>query len=233
MVEYERTREPYTTATDREANREQEARITTAGLIADGLVGPPGSPFALPIGLRGGLAGWYMGLPDAQHRELGRVIAPASGSRVVEIGFGPGQLLAMLREQQSDLVLAGVDPSEVMLAMARRRVVGADLHLGTAARMPFPDGHADVALSVNNVPMWPDLDAGLAEVCRVLRPSGVAYLAWHGGGRPRGHQRRLVLSPDRKAALDAAFRQHFATLEARTLERSDLWVARVTSEGTN
>ena len=233
MVEHEwghREQQTTSDAGGEARERNGEGHVTKAGLIADGSVGPPRSPFALPIGLRGRLAGWYMGLPDAQHHELAALIAPAAGSRVVEVGFGPGQLLAMFREQQSDLGLAGVDPSEVMLAMARRRVPGAELHLGTAATMPFRRGHADLVVSVNNVPMWPDLDAGLTEICRILQPEGVAYFAWHGGRRPRGHQRRLVLLPERKAVIDAAIRRHFASVEARTLDRSDAWVARVTTD---
>lgn len=196
---------------------------STKGLIADGYVGHHHSPFALPVGLKGRLAGWYMGFADAQHRELADTTPIGNGVRLIEIGFGPGQLLEMLHDRAPGLELAGVDPSEIMVRRARRRNPHADLHLAAAAAMPFPDGHADVIVSVNNIPMWPDLDAGLVEIRRVLRPGGVALLAWHGGHDPRGHQRRLVLPPVRKAAIDIAVGRQFPELRVRTLQHSDVW----------
>lgn len=196
---------------------------STNGLIADGHVVDHGSPFALPVGFRGRLASWYMGLPDAQHRELASTTSIGDSTRLIEIGFGPGQLLEMFHDRAPGLALAGVDPSELMVERARRRNPQADLYLGAAAAMPFPDGHADIVISVNNIPMWPDLDAGLAEIRRVLAPGGVAMLAWHGGHDPRGHQRRLVLQPDRKTAIDAAIRHRFPRTSARTLQHSDVW----------
>jgi SAM-dependent methyltransferase len=204
-------------------DRTAEIAKSTRGLIADGQVAEHASPFALPVGLKGRLAGWYMGLPDKQHRELAAVIPVDDGVRMIEIGFGPGQLIQMLRRREPGLSVAGVDPSELMVERARRRNPTADLQLGAAAAMPFPDGHADIVVAVNNIPMWPDLDAALAEVHRVLRPGGIALFAWHGGHDPRGHQRRLVLSSDRMAEIDQAIRRYFPEVHLRTLQHSDLW----------
>jgi ubiquinone/menaquinone biosynthesis C-methylase UbiE len=204
-------------------DRARQTGRSTDRLIAEGHVVGGGSPFALPVGIKGRLAGWYMGFSDAQHRELAEVAPIGNRSRLIEIGFGPGQLLAMLHARSSDLVLAGVDPSELMVRRARRRNSRADLHLGAAAAIPFPDGYADIVISVNNIPMWPDLDAGLAEIRRVLQPAGVAMIAWHGGHDPRGHQRRLVLGPERKAVYESAMQRVFPVMTARTLQHSDVW----------
>jgi SAM-dependent methyltransferase len=43
---------------------------------------------------------------------------------------------------------------------------------GTAEALPLPDGSATVAWSLATVHHWHDLDTGLNEVRRVLRPSG-------------------------------------------------------------
>ncbi len=43
---------------------------------------------------------------------------------------------------------------------------------GTAEGLPLPDGSATVAWSLATVHHWRDLDAGLEEARRVLRPSG-------------------------------------------------------------
>lgn len=131
----------------------------------------------------------------------------------------------MLRRRSPAVQLCGVDPSDVMVTQAARRNPGADLRLGAAAAIPFPKGHADIVLSVNNMPMWPDLAAGLHEVGRVLAPNGTALFAWHGGEDPRGHQRRLVLPPQRLEELDSAIRERFEHARLRRLRRSDLWEA--------
>jgi SAM-dependent methyltransferase len=196
---------------------------TTKGLIDDGAVRPHCSPFGLPIGVKGRLAGWYMSLPDRQHRELATLIPVEQATSLVEIGFGPGSTMRTLHRRNPAMRLAGVEPSDVMLAAAHTRNPTAALHLGAAAAMPFDDATADVVLSVNNLPMWPDLDAALAEIRRVLHPKGHVFIAWHGGTRPVGHQKKLVLSPKRLSEIDTLVSDHFPSAQRWTLHHSELW----------
>lgn len=198
-------------------------QTTTDRLLADGLVTTHGSPFGLPIGFKGRLAGWYMSFPDRQHREIATIVPLPPRSRVLEIGIGPGQLLRMLRRREPSIQGAGVDPSGLMVAAARRRNRGADIHLGAAASLPFGDGSADVVIAVNNVRMWPDVGAALREIRRVLADDGHLLIAWHGGTEPIGHQRQLVLSAARLAELDAAVAEVFPSATRRTLHHSELW----------
>ncbi|WP_180686571.1 class I SAM-dependent methyltransferase [Streptomyces gossypiisoli] len=102
---------------------------------------------------------------------------------------GPGVGLAAAAERSAHVI--GIDPSEVMRAMARRRcaplITRGRLRLspGTAARTGRPDASVDVVISVNNLQLWPDLPAALAELHRVLRPGGRL-----GSPRPAWHRRR-------------------------------------------
>jgi arsenite methyltransferase len=68
-------------------------------------------------------------------------------------------------------IIAGVDPSPVMLAQAQRRVRHAgrtaDLRLETASQPRCPDRSFDAVVSVNNVQLW-NLPDDLQEVRRVL-----------------------------------------------------------------
>jgi ubiquinone/menaquinone biosynthesis C-methylase UbiE len=149
------------------------------------------NPFALPTGVLGGLAGWIMARDDRPHREAAALLAPAPGATVCEVGFGPGQLLAVLAALDPTLRLCGADPSEVMLAQARRRAPSADLRRGAADELPFYDDSADHVAAINNVALWPDRPAGLAEAHRVLCPGGTLLLAWHSSAAPSPLRRAM------------------------------------------
>ena len=112
-------------------------------------------------------------------------LAPASGERIVDVGFGGGHALDLIRERVAPARPAGVDISTVMIEQGRARWGdGVDLHLADVAAMPLPDGSVDGLLSVNTIYFWLDPAAALREIHRVLRPGG-----------------RLVLGVQRKAFL--------------------------------
>jgi SAM-dependent methyltransferase len=95
------------------------------------------------------------------------------GDDVVDIGCGPG--VAARRAAVRGASVVGVDPAAVMLRVARlrlRRRPAVRYVIGTAEELPLPDGSATVAWSLATVHHWNDIDRGLAEVRRVLRPAG-------------------------------------------------------------
>jgi arsenite methyltransferase len=104
------------------------------------------------------------------------------GERLLEVGFGGGELLSRLLAARAQVT--GIDPSEAMLARARLRFVRAlredrlTLRLGTAERLPLPDSSVDKACSVNAIYFWPDLNVALYELTRVLRPGGTVVLCF-------------------------------------------------------
>jgi len=162
--------------------------------------GPITSPFAHPRGLRGRVAGRFMAATNGRaSREVAGLVQLTPGATVLEIGYGPGVLLAALLARPERPRLVGVDPSEEMRSLAARRAPGADLRLGDAAATGLDEGSVDVVVSVNTVAIWPDLDAGLAELCRVLRPGGSLLLAWHSATARSRISRGLALAPE---ALD-------------------------------
>lgn len=140
--------------------------------------------FGRPSGLLGRLGGRLMANGNAAtERHAVALAAPAEQDVVLVIGPGPGVGLAAAAERSAHVI--GIDPSEVMRAMARRRcaplIARGRLRLspGTAARTGRPDASVDVVISVNNLQLWPDLPAALAELHRVLRPGGRLLLSAH------------------------------------------------------
>ena len=92
---------------------------------------------------------------------------------LVDIGCGPG--VAVRDAARSCAMVTGVDPAPVMLRMARllsRRRANVRYVEGTAEAIPLPESCASVAWSIATVHHWSDIDAGLGEVRRVLRPLG-------------------------------------------------------------
>lgn len=133
--------------------------------------------FGHPAGALGRLVGHVMAI---KNRSRGiwvvSLLELQPTDRVLEIGFGPGVDLRRVSPLVPYGHIAGVDPSHEMLRQALRRNASArarvDLCKGTAAELPFVDNDFDKAFASNSVQFWPDIDAGLAELRRVLRPGG-------------------------------------------------------------
>jgi SAM-dependent methyltransferase len=121
-------------------------------------------------------------------------LAVRAGETVLEIGCGHGRTLARLAEAPCAF-LAGIDPSEVMVRLARKRMrrwieAGrADVSLASSAKIPHADGRFDAALAVHVVYFWSEPLADLHEVHRVLRPGGRVLL----GYRPRDQETLAAL----------------------------------------
>ncbi|MFF3676228.1 class I SAM-dependent methyltransferase [Streptomyces sp. NPDC002120] len=148
----------------------------TQGLLTKG--------FGRPGGLLGRLGGRLMAHGNAAtERHAVALARPTEQEVVLVVGPGPGVGLEAAARRSAHVI--GVDPSDVMLAMARRRCASAlardrlRLTVGTAADTGCPDLSVDVVISVNNLHLWPDVPAGLTELHRVLRPGGRILLAAH------------------------------------------------------
>ena len=190
------------------------------------------NPFAVPSGWPGRLAGRLMAKTTDQHEEIFESLALSPGVRLLEIGYGPGQLVRLICERDASAIVAGIDPSRVMYEQAvsaNEEGIGrgqVDLRVATAASIPFADGDFDYVVAVNNVPIWPDVGAGLQEAHRVLRDGGVLAVAWHGARSPRFVQRKLALPESKLATLHDQVRAQFGDVEHRRLRYSELFVAR-------
>ena len=102
---------------------------------------------------------------------------------VLDVGFGGGIGLEMVSTRLTSGSLFGVDISEEMAERAARRFAegpragSVRVLVGDVSALPFEDASFDRAYSVNAVFFWPDPVAGLAEIYRVVRPGGLAFIA--------------------------------------------------------
>jgi demethylmenaquinone methyltransferase/2-methoxy-6-polyprenyl-1,4-benzoquinol methylase len=109
------------------------------------------------------------GLDRRWRRETARA-AVSPGDRVLDTCCGTGDLaIACLAEGGE---VTGLDFSERMLERARAKSDQVEWMQGDALALPFEDGSFDAATVGFGVRNLEDLDRGLAELRRVLRPGG-------------------------------------------------------------
>jgi SAM-dependent methyltransferase len=127
------------------------------------------------------------------------------GSRVLELGFGGGNaIVAMAKRCKAEgALVVGVDSSRACCeaTLAALDAAGcrdhAELRLGSVSDFfPFDDGVFDAVYHLNCWYFWSDLHFSVAELCRVLKPRG------------------LALSGTKLALIHALFRGRFPEVSA-------------------
>ena len=140
--------------------------------------------------------------PDVvqQRVEVLALLAAQPGERVLDIGSGPGFLVASLADAVGpDGAVHGLDQSAPMNTVARDLVgarPGVRIDEGDALTLPYPDGAFDAAVSTQVYEYVADIARALTELRRVLRTGGRALLldtdwdsvVWHVADRER-HRR--------------------------------------------
>lgn len=113
-----------------------------------------------------------------------RLFGPNFGPRHLEVACGTGTLLEMAlkwrkRRGLPEVEVIGIDYAESMLAGARKRFAGnrqVKIRHADAAALPFPDNSFDTVNIANSVHCFPDVEAALREVRRVLKPGGTVAM---------------------------------------------------------
>lgn len=119
---------------------------------------------------------------------------------VLDIGCGGGRALGRLASIASLGKVVGIDYSEDSVAVARKRnqrliATGrVEVLHGSVSSMPFQDATFDCVSAVETYYFWPDIAADLAEVRRVMKPSGqmVIIAAMYRGSRFDKRNMRLI-----------------------------------------
>lgn len=123
-------------------------------------------------------------------------VVPAARGRVLEVGFGSGLNLAFYSAEVESVV--GIDPSAELHRIAAKGIAAARVPVefvnGPAEDMPFEDGRFDSVLVTWSLCTIAEPMRALAEMRRVLKPTGGLVFVEHGRAPDAGveaWQRRL------------------------------------------
>ena len=130
---------------------------------------------------------------DRFEKELVLSMAGArEGDRVLDAGCGTG--IYSIELAKKGAFVAGLDASSGMLEWARVKAGRAGLKIdfiqADALKIPFPDGHFDLVISVCMLCFVKEREAALLEMKRVLRPGGRAVIALLNSRSPWALMRR-------------------------------------------
>jgi demethylmenaquinone methyltransferase/2-methoxy-6-polyprenyl-1,4-benzoquinol methylase len=110
-----------------------------------------------------------MGL-DGRWRRLAAASVVQAGDHVLDAACGTGDLAIAAREAGAQVT--GLDFSGRMLERARRKSDAIEWVQGDVLALPFDDASFDAATIGFGIRNVEDLDAGLSELARVVRPGG-------------------------------------------------------------
>jgi ubiquinone/menaquinone biosynthesis C-methylase UbiE len=109
------------------------------------------------------------------------LVAGIEAPRAIDLGTGTAQIPALMLERRLDLEVVGIDLAESMLALARRRVLAAnvasrcELVRMDAKAVPL-DGGFDLVMSNSTAHHIPEPAAMFAEIARLVRPGGAVIV---------------------------------------------------------
>ena len=141
-----------------------------------------------PHGRIGRIFGWLMRrLNRPAYRWTVEQLRAAHPKSLLEIGFGTGDLLSLAAKKLKLSRVAGVDPSELMVETARKRLrrfrrkAAIDLKLGDDAALP-KEGPFDAVAALHSFQFWTHPGTTLAHIRSLLAPNGrfVLVLRLHG-----------------------------------------------------
>lgn len=115
--------------------------------------------------------------PQGRIETAMRAVADWQGRRLLDLGCGTGFHLPRWAENAAAVV--GVEPHPRLVTLARLRCAGlrhVEVRQGTAQRLPLPDASVDVVHARWAYFFGPGCEPGLAELDRVVRRGGAAFV---------------------------------------------------------
>ncbi|MCB9183949.1 MAG: bifunctional demethylmenaquinone methyltransferase/2-methoxy-6-polyprenyl-1,4-benzoquinol methylase UbiE [Flavobacteriales bacterium] len=142
-----------------------------------------------------------LGIDQGWRRKVIRMLKREPVERLLDVATGTADLAIMAARKEAARQVIGVDISEGMLSHGREKVKTAGLEgrlllqQADSQVLPFADGAFDAVTVAFGARNFEDLERGLREMLRVLRPGGRLFV--------------LEFSRPRKAPMKQLFRFYF------------------------
>lgn len=110
-------------------------------------------------------------------KKIVRLIEKKNPSKILDVATGTGDLAIMLSQTKATEII-GVDISEGMLKVGRKKVENKGLSdritliQADSENLPFEDNYFDVITVAYGIRNFENLEKGLSEMFRVLKPNG-------------------------------------------------------------
>ncbi len=118
-----------------------------------------------------------LGIHKRWRKKAVKILRPLEPKRILDIATGTGEFALTLMQLNPDKVV-GIDIAEAMLAVGRKKIAKKnltdkiDLLEGDSENIQFPDNSFDAITVAFGVRNFENLERGLTEMCRVVRPGG-------------------------------------------------------------
>jgi len=121
------------------------------------------------------------GIDVKWRKKVVAIVGGNSPKQILDIATGTGDLAIMLSQLHPDKII-GLDISEGMLSVGKEKIDKANLSemiemiVGDSENMPFEDAAFDAITVSFGVRNFANLDKGLQEINRVLKPGGILVI---------------------------------------------------------
>lgn len=119
-----------------------------------------------------------MGIDVKWRKKVLKLVADQKPKTILDIATGTGDLAILMAETSAEKII-GLDISKGMLEIGNKKIKEKNLSdkieliIGDSENMPFPDNHFDAITVSFGIRNFENLEKGLSEIYRVLKPNGI------------------------------------------------------------
>lgn len=111
-------------------------------------------------------------------KKILKMVAEKNPATILDIATGTGDLAILLSQTNAEKII-GLDISSGMLEVGKQKIAHRNLSykiemvLGDSEKIPYEDNSFDAVTVAFGIRNFEDLEKGLAEILRVLKPNGI------------------------------------------------------------